>query len=288
MNIEVREDSVVVTGYVNAVERYSKPILANLRGKMRKFVEKIKAGVFGTALKRNNNVKVLLNHDPARELANTLEGTAKLEEDNIGLRAEVTITDAEVVDKAKNNKLIGWSFGFYSNADDVNEDGEMATRTVHDMDLVEVSILDDTKSPAYYGTSIETRCEDDRELEIRATVEEIESEAQAQHEAINNQEKLDWKAIEDQHKAIDMEATKKKMELFAQMVADLVVEKLNLVNVVGMRATDTEEAEATEENTATEATEATEENTEAEEAKETEERRAVDYSDWEKRLAELK
>lgn len=172
MKIEVRSDSVVISGYVNAVERYSKPIRAKLRGRMQRFVEKIKAGAFSTALKRNNNVKVLLNHNKQRELANTLDGTAKLEEDNIGLRAEVTITDAEVVEKAKNNKLVGWSFGFKSNSDDVDEGLSIATRTVNDMDLVEVSILDDSKSPAYIGTSIETRSEEseDEPLEIRENV----------------------------------------------------------------------------------------------------------------------
>ena len=172
MKIEVREDSVVVTGYVNAVERYSKPIRANLRGKMQRFIEKIKAGVFETALKRNNNVKVLLNHNHDRELANTQNGTARLEEDNIGLRAEVTITDAEVVEKAKSNKLVGWSFGFYSNSDEVAEEATFATRTITDMDLVEVSILDDTKSPAYYGTSIETRNEGEPNMEIRENIDE--------------------------------------------------------------------------------------------------------------------
>lgn len=175
MKVEVREDSVVVAGYVNAVERYSKPIRANLRGKMQRFIEKIKAGVFKTALKRNNNVKVLLNHNHDRELANTQDGTAILEEDNIGLRAEVTITDAEVVEKAKNNKLVGWSFGFYSNSDEVAQEETMATRTITDMDLVEVSILDDTKSPAYNGTSIETRNEGDPVMEIRENVENDET-----------------------------------------------------------------------------------------------------------------
>ena len=171
MDIEIRGDNVVIlSGYVNAVERYSKPIRANLRGKMQRFIEKIKAGAFETALKRNNNVKVLLNHNKDRELANTLDGTAKLEEDNIGLRAEVTITDAEVVEKAKNHKLVGWSFGFHSNSDDVAEGATIATRTVNDMDLMEVSVLDDTKSPAYYGTSLETRSEGDPIMEIRENI----------------------------------------------------------------------------------------------------------------------
>ena len=118
MNVEVRGETVHISGYVNAVERYSKPITDSLRGKVQTFVERIKAGAFHNALRRNE-VKVLLNHDNDRELATTKDGSAKLEEDNIGLRADVVITDKEVVEKAKNGQLVGWSFGFYSNADDV-------------------------------------------------------------------------------------------------------------------------------------------------------------------------
>lgn len=222
MKIEVREDSVIVTGYVNAVERYSKPIRANLRGKMQRFIEKIKAGAFKTALQRNGTVKVLLNHNPERELANTQNGTAILEEDNIGLRAEVTITDAEVVEKAKNHKLIGWSFGFYSNADDVDENGSLTKRTVNDMDLIEVSILDDTKSPAYYGTSIEMRDEGETPLEIRENI------------------------VDD---ALDIEQ-------LADIVANKVIEKLK----VDARAEEEKPSEEpAEENTVTEETKETEE-----------------------------
>lgn len=175
MKVEVRENSVFITGYVNAIERFSKPIIGNLRGKKQRFIEKIKAGVFGTALKRNEKVEVRLNHNPERVLANTQDATAILEEDNIGLRAEVTITDAEVIEKAKNNKLVGWSFGFYANSDEVDESGKITTRSISDMDLIEVSILDDTKSPAYYGTSIETRNEGSEVMEIRETILEDEN-----------------------------------------------------------------------------------------------------------------
>ena len=217
MEIEIRGDSVVISGYVNAVERYSKPIRANLRGKMQRFIEKIKAGAFETALKRNKAVKVLLNHNKDRELANTLDGTAKLEEDNIGLRAEVTITDAEVVEKAKNHKLVGWSFGFYSNSDEVAEGATIATRTVNDMDLMEVSILDDTRSPAYYGTSIETRSEDGEVMEIRENIAD---------------------------ETVDIEK-------LADLVADRVIERLNAPKA------DERAEEPPEENTKTEATEET-------------------------------
>lgn len=240
MKIEVRNDSVVISGYVNAVERWSKPLRGNLRGVMQRFVEKIKAGTFKTALKRNDNVKVLLNHNHDRELANTKDGTAILEEDNIGLRAEVTITDPEVVEKARNNKLVGWSFGFSSNSDEVSQKETIATRTVTDMDLVEVSILDDTKSPAYYGTSIETRSDDGTVIEIRENTAD---------EPLNIDE-------------------------LADLVADIVVEKLKTAE---------EREETPEETTETEETEATEETTEAEETEE----RAIDYSSFEERIAKL-
>lgn len=218
MNIEVREDSVVISGYVNAVERYSKPIRAKLRGITQRFVEKIKAGAFKTALQRNSNVKVLLNHNYERELANTKDGTAILEEDNIGLRAEVTITDAEVVEKAKKHKLVGWSFGFRTNSDEVAQEATIATRTVNDMDLIEVSILDDTKSPAYYGTSIETRSEEGEPMEIRENIAD---------------------------ETVDIEQ-------LADLVADRVIAKLN-ASKVDERAEETPtETEVTEETTATE------------------------------------
>ena len=223
MNIEVRNDSVFISGYVNSVERWSKPIRGNLRGMAQRFIEKIKAGVFRSALQRNKAVEVRLNHNPDRVLANTDNGTAVLEEDNIGLRAEVTITDPEVVEKARNHKLVGWSFGFYSNSDEVAQDAAMAKRTVTDMDLVEVSILDDTRSPAYYGTSIETRSEDGSMLEIRENVAE---------------------------ETVDVEQ-------LAELVAEKVLAKLNAKNERAEETTETEEV--TEETTETEETKETEE-----------------------------
>lgn len=206
MKVEVRNDSVVISGYVNAVERWSKPLKANLRGTMMKFIEKIKAGTFKNALKRNASVKVLLNHDPNREIANTNDGTAILEEDNIGLRAEATITDPEVVEKAKNNKLVGWSFGFRSNSDEVAQEATIATRTVTDMDLVEVSILDDTKSPAYNATSIEARSEGEEAIEIRGSTEEETDETEIE------QKPIDYSAHEERLTKIKAKAEQRSID----------------------------------------------------------------------------
>lgn len=258
MKIEVREDSVLITGYVNAIERYSKPIRESIRGQIRTFIERIKAGVFKTALKRNDDVKVLLNHNHERVLATTKDGSAKLEEDNIGLRAEVTITDKEVVEKARNNQLVGWSFGFYANADEVGTEGETETRTVTDLDLIEVSILDDTKSPAYYGTSIEARSEDEKVMEYRTITEEIQEineEAYKKHDEV-------YEESEEAHKQIEEE----KMNALIDIVVNKVLEKLN-----GTR----------EEKTIPEETLVEEEKVEEERATK------IDYSEFEQRIASL-
>lgn len=165
MKIQVRNDKVIIDGYVNAVERYSK----TLCDKNGYFIERIMPNVFSRAIEKNPSIKVLLDHDYDKELANTKDGTAILVEDNIGLRATVEITDENVISKAKKKLLRGWSFGFYCNEQDeeVGEDG-ITKRSVKDIDLIEVSIIDDKKIPAYIGTSIEIRDDKPRLLEYRS------------------------------------------------------------------------------------------------------------------------
>lgn len=272
MQVEIRNDSVFISGYVNAVERLSKPIRETLHGKVRTFLERIKAGVFRTALKRNKNVLVLLNHDNSRVLASTEDGNAILDEDNIGLRAEITITDKEVVQKAREGKLSGWSFGFIANDDEITTEGNDEIRTVTDMELLEVSILDDTKAPAYYGTSIEAREGGAKMVEIRAdafTEEPTEETAPAEQE---------------QKISIDELAT---------LVAAKVIEALKTEEKADEEKPDAQaEGEAEDEPEAEEeAEEPTEENPVEEqptEEKAEEENRSIDYSAFEDRLAKLK
>ena len=132
--------------------------------------------------------------------------------------------------------------------------------SISDMDLVEVSILDDTKSPAYYGTSIETRSEGEKELEIRASLEEIEAEAKAKHDAVC---KIDYEALDKEHNKIEAEKKEKEMDYFAELVANKIIEKLNLPLKVNV-------AEETRE----------------EETK-PKEKEKIDYSEYEERLKKL-
>lgn len=155
MKVKIRADSVEIEGYVNAVERNSKPLMSRIGN----FIERICKGAFKKALKRNDDVHILLNHDWQRDLGSTKQGNLELTEDNIGLHARACITDKEVVQKARNGDLVGWSFGFQDrDVDNSTYDG-MPYRAVKDLDLFEVSILDRTKSPAYDGTLITARAE---------------------------------------------------------------------------------------------------------------------------------
>ena len=151
MRIEIRDNKVILDGYVNAILRDSKPLLSP----QGLFVEQVKEGVFQRALNKAQDVKLLFNHDEKRELGSIVNGNLQLFEDSIGLRAICTVDDPEVVQKAKDNQLKGWSFGFYSNKDDWQNAEPYQRRFIEDMDLLEVSILD--KTPAYNGTSIESR-----------------------------------------------------------------------------------------------------------------------------------
>ena len=207
MKVKVRADSVEIEGYVNAVERNSKPLMSRIGN----FIERICKGAFKKALKRNDDVHILLNHDWNRDLGSTKQGNLELTEDNIGLHARACITDKEVVQKARNGDLVGWSFGFQDrDVDNSTYDG-MPYRAVKDLDLFEVSILDRTKSPAYDGTLITARAEgedlqvhyrgedfiDDIDLDDEDTPEEelqdikeeiIEAEIQAETEKELNDE----------------------------------------------------------------------------------------------------
>lgn len=154
MKIEIRANEAIVEGYVNAVARDSRPI-PSPRGK---FLEQIIPGTFRRALERDPNVELRLNHD--RLLGSTENDNLELYEDNIGLYARATITDEEIIQKAREHRLRGWSFGFQNPAVRWEETASgMSRRYIEDLDLREVSILDDRKTPAYIGTSIELRDE---------------------------------------------------------------------------------------------------------------------------------
>lgn len=213
MKISLRNDKVTIEGYVNAVDRFSRPLFADGVGK---FIEKILPNCFKRALARTKNVKVLLNHDYNRELADTASGKAKLYEDNVGLRAIVEIDDAEVVEKARQNKLVGWSFGFEALDDEKTTDKDgILQRTIKELNLHEVSIIDNTMLPAYIGTSIEARTVGSKTIETRVEVtdnEVVDEDAAEDGESGKEKPKTPADGVEDETKPKDGEIDRAELE----------------------------------------------------------------------------
>lgn len=181
MNIRISDDTVEIDGYVNAVERLSKP----LNDRLGKFIERVKKGAFRKALERADDVRILLNHNWKRDLGGTKEGTLKLNEDSIGLHARAIIKDKEVAEMARRGDLVGWSFGFTDREVEKGEENGLTVRNVKDLDLYEVSLISRGKVPAYDGTIIAVRTADDKviniaditesDANIRATKDETET-----------------------------------------------------------------------------------------------------------------
>ncbi|MED4354077.1 HK97 family phage prohead protease [Schinkia azotoformans] len=194
MKIEIRNDSVKLEGYVNAVERFSRQI-PSIRGK---FIEQIVPKTFERALSKGNDVELRFNHRPDRVLGSMKQGNLTLYEDNIGLRAQCIVTDQEVIELAKKAELRGWSFGFVATKDRWEDGDGIQKRYIEDMDLLEVSLLSVT--PAYVGTSVESRngetyIIESRNEEFNATVEDLTEQIKEDRE---EPKPIDYSLIEQE------------------------------------------------------------------------------------------
>lgn len=174
LKCEIRADNTLhIEGYVNAVERDSRPVMVPSLGRC---VEQVRAGVFGAALAENPDVELLENHDHSRKLGSTSDGVLTLSEDSIGLRASADISDPDMITKARTGQLKGWSFGFVTTSSEVeNRADNIPRRVVTGMKLSEVSLIDGKYTPCYAGTLVEVRAVDDSAemVEFRAD-EDIE------------------------------------------------------------------------------------------------------------------
>ncbi|KEI02901.1 HK97 family phage prohead protease [Clostridium botulinum C/D] len=187
MQVEVRNNCAIIKGYINAVERDSREI-PTAKGI---FVEQVRCGTWKNAISKKDNIPLLLNHDKNREIASTKKGTLNLTEDNIGLYAEARVYDKDVVQKAKNKKLVGWSFGFSKLKDSWGKtDSGIDRRYLEKIEVSEVSVLDDTRTPAYYGTSIENRDNLEIQVEQRSIEDSIVSFTKQEKNNKDIEEKL--------------------------------------------------------------------------------------------------
>lgn len=182
MKIELRADnSARITGYVNAVERESRPV-ATPRGMVNEMVE---SGVFNRALAAGGDIPMTVDHIEARTVARTSDGTLHLKEDTIGLWAEAIVTEERVVQAARDGKLKGWSFGMRGVQDAVEERAEkLPLRRIKGMVLDHVTLVLD-KIPAYSATSVELRAGEEEYLETRVFDSAVEVIAEKQEKTID-------------------------------------------------------------------------------------------------------
>ena len=164
MKIEIRADSAIISGYVNATEKKSRPVVTP-RGKV---VEEIEPRAFQSAIDRAGEITVTVDHDETHVYASTRDGSLTLYEDEIGLHAETVIRDPTLIELARTGKIRGWSFGMYNVVDEMEDRADnLPLRKVKQLDLDHVSLIV-RKNPIYSATSVEVRAGKEADVEVRA------------------------------------------------------------------------------------------------------------------------
>lgn len=164
MKIEIRADGAHISGYVNVTEKKSRPVITP-HGKV---IEEIEPRAFAGALERAGEVTLTVDHDASHIYATTKDSSLSLREDEIGLHAEVTIRDRDLIALARDGKIRGWSFGMYNVKDTVEPRADdLPLRRISALDLDHVSLIVH-KSPIYSATSVEVRADGETQLEERA------------------------------------------------------------------------------------------------------------------------
>ncbi len=163
MQMEKRADGLHITGYVNVTGKLSRPVVTP-HGKV---IEMIEERAFDSAIKKSGDITMTVDHCPTA-YAHTNDGTLKLSEDAIGLRADVLITDESVIDMARKGKIKGWSFGMYNVVDELEQRADgLPIRHVKDFMLDHVTLVKD-KIPCYSATSVEYRADSEVNIECRS------------------------------------------------------------------------------------------------------------------------
>jgi HK97 family phage prohead protease len=125
------------------------------------FSEELAPGAFAATLK-SADVRALIDHDPGRVIGRSSAGTLRLREDENGLLVEIDLPDTtdgrDLAVQLERGDITGMSFGFRVTHDEWDESGEMPSRTIHAVELFEVSAV---AFPAYHDTSIALRSLDD-------------------------------------------------------------------------------------------------------------------------------
>jgi hypothetical protein len=195
--VEVRTDehnNRTAVGYAAKFDSLS----ANLGG----FVETISAGAFTQTLESGTgkDARALWNHDSSQILGRVSAGTLKLDQDDTGLRFEIslpnTTTGRDASELLQRGDVQGASFGFRVIEDAWGEtEAGFPLRELRNVSLSEVSLV---AFPAYESTEVALRslaeqhdldfdavkaAADDNELKSLLSADEAETEAPSEPHA---------------------------------------------------------------------------------------------------------
>ena len=124
------------------------------------FRELILPGAFAESL-ASADVRALVDHDSGRVIGRSKAGTLRLVEDERGLAVEIDLPDTtdgrDIGELVNRGDIDGMSFGFRVTHDEWDETQTPALRTIHNIELHEVSAV---TWPAYADTSLAMRSRD--------------------------------------------------------------------------------------------------------------------------------
>ncbi len=133
------------------------------------FTETIAPGAFRETLK-TADIRALIDHDSGRVIGRSTAGTLRLKEDDKGLHVEIDLPDTtdgrDLAVQLDRGDISGMSFGFRVTHDEWDETGKMPARTIHQVELIEVSAV---AFPAYPETELALRSLDEARKERRRT-----------------------------------------------------------------------------------------------------------------------
>lgn len=131
------------------------------------FTETILPGAFADSIK-SADVRALIDHDSGRVIGRSAAGTLRLAEDPKGLAVEIDLPDTtdgrDLAVQLDRGDISGMSFGFRVTHDEWDESGPIPARTIHKVELFEVSAV---AFPAYDDTTLALRSLDEARKEKR-------------------------------------------------------------------------------------------------------------------------
>ena len=126
-----------------------------------RFDEVIETGAFTRALDEGQDVRALIDHDPARIIGRSKNGTLELKEDKRGLFTRIHLPDTQdgrdLATLVELGTLDAMSFGFTVTEDRWEKKEDRNTRYISDVDMYDVSVVAFPASPT---TSVALRSMD--------------------------------------------------------------------------------------------------------------------------------